>query len=68
MIDIVETLAGSAGVTSAQVRALLEALRNPPDEMVDAGIDASVRRLQYSDGAELAIWRAMIGRALNEGG
>ena len=64
MNEIVRRVAMSAGVTPEQCKAVLEALRDPPPAMIDAGVDASVRCSRTAEDAELCIWRAMVDSAL----
>jgi hypothetical protein len=62
--DIIGRIARQAGVEPGQCRAVIMALRDPPPEMVDAGIDASIMCRRGADDTETCIWRAMIDCAL----
>ncbi len=64
MSEIIRRVATQAGVTTDQCRAVLEALRDPPPEMIDAGIDASVMCSRDAEDAEACVWRAMVDCAL----
>ena len=64
MNELIHRIATNAGVTSDQCRAVLEALRDPQPEMVEAGIDASVTCSRTAEDAEACVWRAMVDCAL----
>ena len=60
MSDVLRRIARKAGVSPEQCRAVLEAVRDPEPEMVDAGIDASVTCRRNADDAEICVWQAMV--------
>jgi hypothetical protein len=64
MSEIIHRIAARAGVTPDQCRTVLEAMREPEPEMIDAGIDAALRCWKRDD-VEACVWRAMIACALD---
>jgi hypothetical protein len=63
--EIVGRIARRAGVSPDQCRAVLQALRDPEPEMVDAGIDAAIVCRRSAEDAETCVWRAMVDCALD---
>jgi hypothetical protein len=61
----VDEIAGRAGVPAADVRAVIQALCDPSQAMIEAGMDAYLRASRFDGDLELEVWRAMIGALLS---
>ena len=63
MVRLLDEIAARAGIGPAEAEKVVNALLDPPQSMIDAGMYVSISRISDPD-QEIHVWQAMLQRAL----